>query len=213
VGRGSLLTVAALVALLAACRGGSTGTPAATSGAVATSTPRISWLQVNAALTQSPPASWKVAKSEPLTIRIPPAWRVTPFLGQPATIDFPLMHISTFALGGPCGSLVRSIQTRSGCFDHTWSVPPDGVLLAWSDVQIPGPTEYQVQQGRPISIGRYRGKLRVDSDAQGTQIEAVVRVPGGHGEFIRMTDQVGPAAPRAAVIDTLLILDSMLISR
>jgi hypothetical protein len=212
-GRGSLLTVAVLGASLAACTGGSVGTSTATSSAVAASTPRITWLQVDAALTQPPPVSWKVVKAGPLTIRVPPAWLVTPFLGEPATVDFPLVHISTFKLAGPCGSLVRAIQKTTDCFGHYWSVPPDGVLLAWSDVQIPGPTEYHVQPGRPMSIGRYRGKLNVDSDAQGTQIDAAVRVPGGHGEFIQMTDQVGPATPRATVTDTLLVLDSMLLSR
>jgi hypothetical protein len=148
-----------------------------------------------------------------LTIRIPPSWLVTPFLGETATVDFPLMHVSTFKLAGPCGSLVQATQMRSGCFDAQWSAPREGVLLAWSDVQILGPTEYRVHPGRPVTIGRYHGKISVSSGPQGTDVDAAVLWPGSDGEFISMTGQVGPGAPPGTVTDVLRVLDSVVLRR
>jgi hypothetical protein len=113
-----------------------------------------------------------------LTIRIPPSWWVTPFLGEPATVVFPLMHVSNFTLTGPCASLVPATQARSDCFGAQWSAPRGGAVLAWTDEQIPGPIEYRLEPGRSVSIGPYRGKMAVTYDARGTTIEAAVRPPG-----------------------------------
>lgn len=209
----ALAASAVLLAFAAvACSGTSAVAPPSRSSSLA-AVSSLSRGQADALLSDAVPASWTAAAAGPISVRVPASWRVTPYLGEPAPVLFPLLHVSTFRLTGDCASQHRAVQMRTNCFDHQWPVPPAGAILGWSVVQIPGKAEYRGQRGRPVAIGPYRGKLRVATDAAGTQIRAVVRVPGASGEFVRMDGQAGASASKQTLADMLRVLRSIHIRR
>ena len=151
------------------------------------------------------------------TIRIPQRWFATPYKGEPATVVFPTVFLSSLPLTSRCATRHPS---PAFCTTHNWfppdvRTPPAGVLVLWLNLQFPTDS-LDVLPGQPTRIHHHAA--RVDSgagtglcpDGTASEIDAYVRIattpygpthylPGGR---IDMRACLGPhasIADRAAV--------------
>jgi hypothetical protein len=160
-------------------------------------------------------ARWSTWSSRAgLTIRYPSQWHLTDFLGAPATVMFPLAHLSSQPLTGPCASRQTSVQLSTDCFDATWPVPTDGVLIEWLKAEVPGSIQYQVARGRRTSIDGHRAKISSTSyEDGGREITATIAASAKTDYTVMvMTARLGPRATSTVTHDVDRMLRSAVIT-
>jgi hypothetical protein len=163
---------------------------------------------------QPAPSAWATWHGPGLVVSYPRQWHLTPFLGQPATVAFPLIHLSTAPLTGACASPHRAVQSRAGCFDATWPVAAAGVLVGWTKTEFPSLSVYQHAHGSRMAIDGRHAKLSdvVSADGTRTIIATIAVAPTRGDDVMVMTAQIGGQAPLQDVQDIYQMLESVIIS-
>jgi hypothetical protein len=150
-----------------------------------------------------------------VTVRYPSQWLLTPYLSGLSTVVFPLAHVSTAPLPGPCGSSEKSVQIKANCFNKTWPVTPDGVLVEWTETQFPTEQPLKSAHGKRVRIDGRPARLDTERSGDGTWTitAAIGSTVKNDGEATLMTAQVGRKATQATIDDVFTMLATVNISR
>jgi hypothetical protein len=201
----SLLVVS--LGLLTGCTGAHSASTARSAPAVASSAASVRTSTTILHGEHPVPAGWKTWSSSNLTLRYPAQWHVTPFLGQPATVAFPLLHLSSAPLTGPCASSQASVQGRAGCFGATWPVAAGGILIGWTKTELPGQPPLKLAHGRHVTIDDRPAKVDSFMDGSGWEVTATIAAdPQADDDAMLMSAQVGPRASQATLDDVFTML-------
>jgi hypothetical protein len=161
------------------------------------------------------PSGWGTWSSAGnVRIRYPSQWHLTPYLGVPATVVFPLVHLSSAALTGPCASSKKSVQDSADCFAKTWPVAADGVLVKWVATQFPTGRPLKFAPGKRVRIDGRPARLDVEraSDRTWTVTATIGSAVTTDNQTTVMTAQIGPKATQTTIDDVFTMLATVDIS-
>jgi hypothetical protein len=151
------------------------------------------------------------------TIVMPKRWSVTPYKGEPATVVFPIVFLSSSTLVSRCA---RGHPSPASCTTRNW-FPPDvqtpasGVLVLWLNVQFPTDSLDAVP-GRQTHINQHVARVYAGPadggcpEGAAREIDAYVRIatkpygpshllPGGRIDMTACVGQHASADDRGAV--------------
>jgi hypothetical protein len=158
-----------------------------------------------------------VSLADVATVRAPSQWQVSPFVGQPAPVYSPLDFISTASLITKCssGSSGSECRTAHSWFEPDWTAPTDGVIVQWSEEQIPGSTLDTVP-GKPVTIGGRPAKVWAGTattacpPGTATELDAYIsRAPTG--DHFEMKACFGPDASSQDTTSVHTMMNSLLV--
>lgn len=133
---------------------------------------------------------------------------------------FPYVFLSEHRLGRPCpppGSGPTDKPGPSTCFDQSWGAPADGIIVTWTEDQLPNPAWYRAAPGRNTTIGGHPAKLHAaattgcDGMSTATGISAVIKTTRDSTQygFLRVVACIGPDAPASEEPSVYTMLASL----
>ena len=158
--------------------------------------------------------------------RVPVRWFAAPYLGEIATVYFPIMFLGTEPFTGECGSTAR---TNYRCTTQNWfppgsKTPKGGVIVKWGHSLFPGgtPDRLTFAPGHKLVIDHRPAKLYAGPPTKAscpagvhTQIVATVRTSTSRsrgGDLYDMTACLGPNVSAADTQAVYAMLSSLRIT-